>query len=720
MTIRPHGKAGFAHLAGGGKRLQIYVRLDAVGERDFELYKLLDIGDLMGVAGYLFRTRTGELTIHAERLQFLAKALLPLPEKWHGLTDVEIRYRQRYLDLMVNEESERSLSAAASWYVLFGSSWRREGYVEVETPMMQPLAGGAMARPFVTHHNALDIEPLPAHRPRALLEAANRGGSRPRVRNQPELPQRRDLHAPQPGVHDAGVLSGLRRLPGYDGVNREDAAACGAERPGDGRIRLRRASHFVRRIPAVDHEGGIGQVLAQRRLGRGPRSRIWPNPKRSSSGLRSSTAGPGAIRTRATSLLELLNQPPRARRWPNSSSMWRRANSSSPPSSWTIRWRCRRFPSRSRTTPISWSALSFTSPAWRWPTPSVSSMIPPSNATASSISNSCARRATCPHTPSTRTTSALSATACRPPAGRASASTASQCCLPTRAPSATLFFSRSYARRSTASRMERRPAGSQDAQPKARGGTSVEGPTNLMSRTRREFLGILGGAAAWPWVGGSGLAYPVRSTPAAQAPGGRKIGYGIVGLGRISMGQFMPGVRISQRSKVVALVSGHRDKAERVASQYGVSSRAIYSYENYDEIAHNPEIDALYIALPNGMHAEYTIRGAQAGKHVLCEKPMANSVLECEQMIAACRKAKRKLMIAYRCRLEPTNRRAIEHPQTGLRGHGPDHSQRFRIQYQTRRMAAQQENGGGRPHGGCGDSTPFRPAATCLARNRWR
>src|SRR5437879_13100004 len=104
MTIRPHGKAGFAHLAGGGARLQVYVRLDAVGERDFELYKLLDLGDLIGVEGYLFRTRTGELSVHAERLQFLAKALLPLPEQWHGLTDVQIRYRQRYLDLMVNRE----------------------------------------------------------------------------------------------------------------------------------------------------------------------------------------------------------------------------------------------------------------------------------------------------------------------------------------------------------------------------------------------------------------------------------------------------------------------------------------------------------------------------------------------------------------------------------------------------------------------------------------
>jgi len=114
MTIRPHGKAGFAHLAGGGKRLQIYVRLDAVGERDFELYKLLDIGDLVGVEGYLFRTRTGELSIHVERLQFLAKASVPLPEKWHGLTDVEIRYRQRYLDLMVNEEVRKVFERGAN------------------------------------------------------------------------------------------------------------------------------------------------------------------------------------------------------------------------------------------------------------------------------------------------------------------------------------------------------------------------------------------------------------------------------------------------------------------------------------------------------------------------------------------------------------------------------------------------------------------------------
>ncbi len=158
MTIRPHGKAGFAHLAGGGKRLQIYVRLDAVGERDFELYKLLDLGDLIGVEGYLFRTRTGELTVHAERLQFLAKALLPLPEKWHGLTDVEIRYRQRYVDLIANEEVRIAFERRGRLVRAVRDFLEAEGYLEVETPMMQPLAGGAMARPFVTHHNALDMD----------------------------------------------------------------------------------------------------------------------------------------------------------------------------------------------------------------------------------------------------------------------------------------------------------------------------------------------------------------------------------------------------------------------------------------------------------------------------------------------------------------------------------------------------------------------------------
>ncbi|HWO36117.1 MAG TPA: OB-fold nucleic acid binding domain-containing protein, partial [Candidatus Acidoferrum sp.] len=104
MAIRLMGKAGFAHLQQDGKRLQIYVKKDAVGEKGFELYKLLDLGDHVGVSGYLFRTRTGELSVHVEEITFLSKDLLPLPEKWHGLTDVELRYRQRYVDLVMNPE----------------------------------------------------------------------------------------------------------------------------------------------------------------------------------------------------------------------------------------------------------------------------------------------------------------------------------------------------------------------------------------------------------------------------------------------------------------------------------------------------------------------------------------------------------------------------------------------------------------------------------------
>jgi predicted dehydrogenase len=136
-----------------------------------------------------------------------------------------------------------------------------------------------------------------------------------------------------------------------------------------------------------------------------------------------------------------------------------------------------------------------------------------------------------------------------------------------------------------------------------------------------------------------------------------RLGYAIVGLGRVSLGEFLPGLRFARHAKPVALVSGSRVKAEIVARRYGVSQRSIYNYENFDRIADDPAIEAVYIALPNSLHAEYTERAARAGKHVLCEKPMATSVAEGEAMIAACRRAKRKLMIAYRCQYDPVTRR---------------------------------------------------------------
>jgi lysyl-tRNA synthetase class 2 len=158
MTLRHMGKAGFAHLQQSGERLQIYVKKDIVGESGFQLFKLLDIGDIIGVEGYLFRTRTGELSVHVETVEFLSKTLLSMPEKWHGLEDVEIRYRQRYLDLIANPEVRKVFVTRTRIIASLRRQLEARGFLEVETPMMQPLYGGAAARPFVTHHNTLDMD----------------------------------------------------------------------------------------------------------------------------------------------------------------------------------------------------------------------------------------------------------------------------------------------------------------------------------------------------------------------------------------------------------------------------------------------------------------------------------------------------------------------------------------------------------------------------------
>ena len=158
LSIRSFGKANFLVLSDGRARIQVYIRKDSLSERDFELFRLLDFGDMVGTEGHLFRTKTNELTIWASRLEFLAKCHLPLPEKWHGLTDVEIRYRQRYLDLIVNPDAREVFQVRSRVLAALREFLDSRGYLEVETPMMQPVAGGAMARPFRTHHNALDVD----------------------------------------------------------------------------------------------------------------------------------------------------------------------------------------------------------------------------------------------------------------------------------------------------------------------------------------------------------------------------------------------------------------------------------------------------------------------------------------------------------------------------------------------------------------------------------
>ena len=176
--------------------------------------------------------------------------------------------------------------------------------------------------------------------------------------------------------------------------------------------------------------------------------------------------------------------------------------------------------------------------------------------------------------------------------------------------------------------------------------------------TRRGFMTKVGGGLVLGNVAG-GLLKKAEAQLVVPDPPGKKLGWAIVGLGSLSINQILPAFSQCEKSKVVALVSGHPDKANKLALRYRVSPKNIYNYQNYDSIKDNPEVDIIYIVLPNGMHAEYTVRGLQAGKHVLTEKPMANTPAECQQMIDAGRKANKKLMVAYRCRYEPYNQEAV-------------------------------------------------------------
>ncbi len=185
--------------------------------------------------------------------------------------------------------------------------------------------------------------------------------------------------------------------------------------------------------------------------------------------------------------------------------------------------------------------------------------------------------------------------------------------------------------------------------------------------SRRGFMGKLGQGLLAANVTGA-LLKDASAQLWVPEPPGKKLGWAVVGLGSLAINQILPAFAKCEKSKVVALVSGHPDKANKLALRYGVNPKSIYNYQNYDSIRDNPEVDVIYIVLPNGMHAEYTVRGHQAGKHVLTEKPMANTPADCQQMIDAARKADRKLMVAYRCHYEPFNQEAMRITRAGELG----------------------------------------------------
>ena len=235
VALRGMGRATFADLLDGTGRIQVMFRRNVL-EEDYGILQDLDLGDWVGVSGQVFRTRMGEVTVEAGSLRVLCKSLRPLPEKWHGLVDVEARYRQRYLDLIANEEARHTATLRPRIVSAIRRFMDARGFLEVETPVLVPVAAGAMAHPFVTHHNALNRDLFLRIATELYLKRLIVGGHGEGLRDRKSVPQRGRRPGPQPGVHHDGELRVVRGLQRRNG----DGGGAGF-RSGEGGDRERRS-----------------------------------------------------------------------------------------------------------------------------------------------------------------------------------------------------------------------------------------------------------------------------------------------------------------------------------------------------------------------------------------------------------------------------------------------------------------------------------------------
>jgi lysyl-tRNA synthetase/transcription antitermination factor NusB len=383
MTLRGHGKASFATLSDGEARLQVYVRQDDVGEAAYRMLDLVDLGDYVGVAGTVMRTRKGELSVQAKELIFLSKALLPPPEKWHGLADVEARYRQRYVDLMANPEVRQTFVARSAMVSQIRRFLDERGYIEVETPMMQPVPGGAVARPFTTHHNALGMDLYLRIAPELYLKRLVVGGLEKvyeinrNFRNEgissmhnPEFTML-EFYTAHFDCRDVMALT-------------EELITTVAGRVSQGRSLTYKGREvgLVSPFKRISMIGAVAEVARDQGWGIGAKE--LADPTALEAWLRSAPK-PSALPAGSRELEGFTSDVALARYEPSPTGSASPSSSSSTssgagtrrgrgcgarPSSRTTRWRSRRWPRRARTTRAGRTASSCSWPGWRWPTAS--------------------------------------------------------------------------------------------------------------------------------------------------------------------------------------------------------------------------------------------------------------------------------------------------------------------------------------------------------------